>query len=192
MFVYIMKKCPIPLSTMESMLTRSSEEAAEFYVRYMLDSKNVCRLPFGIRNERLQKALNYIREHCREEISLHSVSSLIAITVDGFEKLIMRNCKKSFKTIQIEYRITAAMELIAGTDELIGSIAYDCGYSCTKSFHKHFRECVGMTPGEYRKKFDRYNRYLQEKETMAKGEFYLLPAFNAESESSQRLVRIPG
>ena len=180
------------MSTMEIMLTRSSEEVAEFYVRHMLDSKNVCRLPFGIRNERLQKALNYIREHYREEISLHSVSSFIAITVDGFEKLIMRNCKKSFKTIQIEFRMTAAMEMIAGTDELISSIAYDCGYSCTKSFHKHFRECIGMTPGEYRKEFDRYNRYLQEKEIAAKGEFYLLPAFNAALDSNQRLVRISG
>lgn len=187
-----MKKCPITLSTMESMLTCSPEEAAEFYVRHMLDSKNVCRLPFGIRDKRLPKALIYIREHCRGEITLHSVACLIAMTVDGFEKLMMRNCKKSFKTIQIEFRMTAAMEMIAGTDELISSIAYDCGYSCTKSFHKHFRECIGMTPGEYRKEFDRYNRYLQEKETAAKGEFYLLPAFNAALDSNQRLVRIPG
>jgi AraC-like DNA-binding protein len=82
------------------------------------------------------------------------------MSVEGLKKLFERNCHKSFKTIQFEFRIAVAMELLSTTDELITNIANDCGYNDTKSFSKNFRECCGMTAGEFRKAVDCNNRFL--------------------------------
>jgi transcriptional regulator GlxA family with amidase domain len=155
-----MEKSPIPLTTIETMFTLSPAQAAELYNRHLLDSQQVCKLPFGVRDKRLQKALTYISDHCMENLKIKTVADMVGMSVEGLKKLFERNCHKSFKTIHYEFRIAAAREMLSTTDELISNIAIDCGYSSTKSFNKTFRECCGMTAGEYRKAIDCYNRSL--------------------------------
>jgi len=153
-----MEKSLIPLSTQETMFRLSPAQAAELYNRHLLDSQHVCKLPFGERDKRLQKALTYIRDHCMENIKHKTVADMAGMSVEGLKKLFERNCHKCFKTILFEFRIANAMEMLSTSDELITNIANDCGYKDTKSFSKNFRECCGMTPGEFRKAVDSYNR----------------------------------
>lgn len=153
-----MAKSTIPLQLSMSLYNYSSEKTAEIYVLHTLNATCISNVATEFRDKRLQKALTYIREHCRENITLQTLADLVNMSVEGIKKLIIRGCNKSFKTIQFEYRIAIAMEMLANTDELISNIAYDCGYSCTTSFGKNFREYCGMTAGEFRKIVDRYNR----------------------------------
>jgi len=155
-----MEKSLIPLSTQETMFRLSPAQAAELYNRHLLDSQHVCKLPFGERDKRLQKALTYIRDHCMENIKHKTVADMAGMSVEGLKKLFERNCHKSFKTILFEFRIAFAMDQLSTTDEPITNIANDCGYNDTKSFSKNFRECCGMTAGEFRKAVDSYNRSL--------------------------------
>lgn len=162
-----MEKSPIPLSAQETMFTLSPAQAADLYNRHLLDSQHVCKLTFGVRDKRLQKALTYIRDHCMENTKHKTVADMVGMSVEGLKKLFERNCHKCFKTILFEFRITLAMEQLSTTDELITNIAIDCGYNDTKSFSKNFRECCGMTPGEFRKAVDCYNRSLYHQNTFA-------------------------
>lgn len=50
---------------------------------------------------------------------------MVGMSVEGLKKLFERNCHKSFKTIQFEFRIAAAMEQLSTIDELITNIAND-------------------------------------------------------------------
>ena len=170
-----MVKSTIPSQLCMNLYNWTSEKATEMYVLHTLKATYISNLPTEFRDKRLQKALTYIREHCRENIALQTLADVVNMSVEGLKKLIIRSCNKSFKTIQFEYRIAAAMEMLATTNELISNIAYDCGYSCTRSFGKNFRECCGMTPNEFRRMVDRYHlkHYWSSNQSWGKYDFRL-------------------
>lgn len=72
-----------------------------------------------------------------------------------------RNIVRRFKQVTgitpIEYlqhtRIEAAKKLLEQTDKQMTEVIYNSGYNDPKAFRKIFRKSVGMTPTEYREKF---------------------------------------
>lgn len=72
-----------------------------------------------------------------------------------------RNIVRRFKHVigitPIEYlqqtRIEAAKKLLEQTDKQMSEVIYYSGYNDPKAFRKIFRKSVGMTPSEYREKF---------------------------------------
>jgi transcriptional regulator GlxA family with amidase domain len=72
-----------------------------------------------------------------------------------------RNIVRRFKQVTgitpIEYlqhtRIAAAKKLLEQTDKQMTEVIFNSGYNDPKAFRKIFRKSVGMTPSEYREKF---------------------------------------
>ncbi len=72
-----------------------------------------------------------------------------------------RNMVRRFKQVTgitpIEYlqqtRIEAAKKLLEQTSQQMTEVIYNSGYNDPKAFRKVFRKTVGMTPSEYREKF---------------------------------------
>jgi len=72
-----------------------------------------------------------------------------------------RNMVRRFKQVTgmtpIEYlqqtRIEAAKKLLEQTGQQMTEVIYNSGYNDPKAFRKVFRKAVGMTPSEYREKF---------------------------------------
>lgn len=72
-----------------------------------------------------------------------------------------RNMVRRFKQVTgitpIEYlqqtRIEAAKKLLEQTGKQMTEIIYDSGYNDAKAFRKVFKKSVGMTPSQYREKF---------------------------------------
>jgi len=72
-----------------------------------------------------------------------------------------RNIVRRFKQVvgitPIEYlqqtRMEAAKKLLEQTDKQMSEVIYNSGYNDPKAFRKIFRKSVGMTPSEYREKF---------------------------------------
>ena len=50
----------------------------------------------------------------------------------------------------MEYRLQKAAELLATTDEAIGTIAMNAGFRQSSHFGKCFRQKTGYSPREYR------------------------------------------
>ncbi|WP_142688028.1 GlxA family transcriptional regulator [Chitinophaga polysaccharea] len=73
-----------------------------------------------------------------------------------------RNIVRRFKQVTgvtpIEYlqftRIEAAKKLLEETGQQMAEVIYNSGYNDPKAFRKVFRKTVGMTPSEYREKFN--------------------------------------
>ena len=53
----------------------------------------------------------------------------------------------------VKVRIDAACKQLAKSKEAIAQIALGCGYSDQSAFSRQFKQAVGISPLEYRKRF---------------------------------------
>ena len=103
-----------------------------------------------IRNYAIRRAINYIREHFDENISLDMLAERLEITPEYLSTLFNKEVGINFSTFLKKFRISQAKRLLKGTDDKIYAIAVQVGYNDPKYFNRVFKEEVGVSPGEYR------------------------------------------
>ena len=106
----------------------------------------------GIRNYAIRRAINFIREHYSENISLDMLAERLEITPEYLSALFNKEVGINFSTFLKQFRISQAKRLLKGTDEKIYAIAQQVGYNDPKYFNRVFKEEMGMSPGDYRQK----------------------------------------
>lgn len=100
--------------------------------------------------ERIKTMLQYIREHCGDELTLSKIA--------GSANLSQTECLRCFRAMigstPIQYvkqvRIQRAAELLAATRRRISDIGAECGFQEMSYFAKTFRTLKGRTPSAYR------------------------------------------
>lgn len=106
-------------------------------------------------DEKVIKAQKYIEEHYEETIRVDDIANLFAIS----RRTLERRFKKATSNTVTEYiqrvKVEAAKKDLETTRKNVNEVMYDVGYSDTKSFRDLFRRITGLTPIEYR---DKYNR----------------------------------
>ncbi len=100
----------------------------------------------------IQKAINYIREHCQEEISLTSVADYVRLNPTYFSRLFKEETGCSFVEYLKKLRIEKAKELLRTSNLKIYEICEALGYQSVQYFSTLFKNMVGVTPQEYREK----------------------------------------
>jgi AraC-like DNA-binding protein len=108
-------------------------------------------------NLQLLPALNYIKQHYHENITLKEVSELIPISASRFRHLFIEVTHMRFKEYIAVLRVTEAKKLLLTTELSICDIANEVGYTNINQFYKSFHKHVSMSPHEYRKLF-RYSK----------------------------------
>lgn len=103
-----------------------------------------------IRNYTIQRAIAFIREHYRENISLELLAGYLEITPEYLSTLFNREVGINFSTFLKRFRISQAKRLLRGTDKKIYEIALETGYNDPKYFNRVFKEEIGVSPGDYR------------------------------------------
>ena len=106
-------------------------------------------------DELIKKAQAYIESKLDEKISVESLSSEFAIGRRNFDRRFI----KATGNTPVEYaqrvKIEAAKKSFESSRKSISEVMYDVGYSDVKAFREVFRKITGMSPLEYR---SRYNR----------------------------------
>jgi AraC-like DNA-binding protein/mannose-6-phosphate isomerase-like protein (cupin superfamily) len=102
--------------------------------------------------EIIRPALEYMMENLQENISIDQLAS-----VSHLSKSYFMNCfKKAVGIGAIEHlthlRINAACDALSNTGKQISEIAFSCGYSNLSNFNRQFKQIMGCSPKEYRKK----------------------------------------
>ena len=101
----------------------------------------------------VQKAIQFIQQNYKNQITLQEVSQHCNFSRTYFCKYFKENTGRTFCQCLKEVRLKNAQEqLLKNTAAGITDIAYDSGFPNVKSFISAFRETFGMTPGRYRKK----------------------------------------
>lgn len=102
--------------------------------------------------ERLKKMMLYIQDHYMEKISLEDIAASASISEREALRTFKNNLHMTPFAYLLEYRSRMAAGQLSGTDHAISQIAYDCGFSSPSYFGKVFREAMGCTALEYRKR----------------------------------------
>ena len=106
-------------------------------------------------DEMVIKAQAFIESKLHEKISVEHLSSRFAVGRRNFDRRFI----KATGNTPIEYsqrvKIESAKKALESTRKTINEVMYEVGYSDVKAFRQVFRKITGMSPLEYR---DRYNK----------------------------------
>lgn len=100
----------------------------------------------------ISKALRYMRENVRGEISRDEVARYAGVSPSHFSRVLKERTGRSFTELLRECRISRACDMLGNENLSLAEIADDCGF-CDQSYFTHvFREIKGMTPKQFRKR----------------------------------------
>ncbi len=107
------------------------------------------------RDETVGKAQEYIEQHIEAKISVDELADKVAIGRRSFE----RRFKQATNNTVMEYiqrvKIEAAKRSFETSFKNINEVMFDVGYTDTKAFRSTFKKITGLTPVEYRNKYNR-------------------------------------
>jgi transcriptional regulator GlxA family with amidase domain len=103
----------------------------------------------------IKKAQDFIEENFQEKISVDQLADQFAIGRRSFE----RRFKKATNNTVMEYvqrvKIEAAKRSFESSRKNINEVMFDVGYTDTKAFRTIFKKITGLTPIEYRNKYNK-------------------------------------
>jgi len=103
----------------------------------------------------IKKAQEYIEKNHSEKISVDELANMIAVGRRSFE----RRFKKATNNSVLEYiqrvKIEAAKRSFESSRKNINEVMFDVGYTDTKAFRTIFKKITGLTPVEYRNKYNK-------------------------------------
>jgi len=106
-------------------------------------------------DECVKRAQEYIEKNYEEKITVEQLASMLAVGRRSLE----RRFKKATSNTVSEYiqrvKIEAAKKVFETTRKNINEIIYDVGYSDVKAFRTTFRKITGLSPIEYRNKYNK-------------------------------------
>lgn len=106
-------------------------------------------------DEEIKKVQDFIEENYRDKITVEQLADMFAIGRRSFE----RRFKKATNNTVIEYmqrvKIEAAKKSFETSRKNINEVMLNVGYTDTKAFRDVFKKITGMTPIEYRNKYNK-------------------------------------
>jgi len=106
-------------------------------------------------DEMVKKAQAYIESKLDEKISVEDLSSRFAVGRRNFDRRFIKATGNTPLEYSQRVKIESAKKAFETTRKTINEVMYDVGYSDVKAFREVFRKITGMSPLEYR---SRYNK----------------------------------
>jgi transcriptional regulator GlxA family with amidase domain len=106
-------------------------------------------------DEEIKKAQKYIEKNFREKFTVDEISEKCALSRRSLE----RRFKKATNNTVSEYiqrvKVEAAKKSFETSRKNITEVMFDVGYNDSKSFRGTFKKFTGMTPFDYRNKYNK-------------------------------------
>lgn len=104
-------------------------------------------------NQLIDKAIGYIQNNPRENLSLADIAENAGFTLNYFDTIFRRHTGYTPVEYARIYRLTRSALDLRRTEKTVLDIALDFGYATPESFARAFRNFYGMTPSEYRERY---------------------------------------
>jgi LacI family transcriptional regulator len=105
----------------------------------------------AVEDPELRRALQYLREHHREEITIQTTCDDLRISRRGIERKFATHLRSSPRETLSRMRTETARRLLMETDLPMGLIAERSGFGDPERFSVVFRKQCGMSPSSFRK-----------------------------------------
>ncbi len=106
-------------------------------------------------DEMVQQAQKFIESNIEEKISVEEMSSKFSVGRRNFDRRFIKATGNTPVEYMQRVKIESAKKAFEGSRKTINEVMYEVGYSDVKAFREVFRKITGMSPLEYR---SRYNK----------------------------------
>ena len=143
----------------------AGREAAVFCSKaFQIDIQRDSQSPFTIfigqkdhEDDSVKKAQEFIETNFKNKITVDQLASMLALSRRNLE----RRFKKATANTVVEYiqrvKVEAAKQSLESSRENVNEVMYNVGYSDPKAFRTTFKKITGLSPIQYR---NRYNREI--------------------------------
>ena len=106
-------------------------------------------------DEMVQKAQAYIESKLDEKISVEYLSSRFAVGRRNFDRRFIKATGNTPLEYSQRVKIESAKKALETSRKTINEVMYEVGYSDVKAFREVFRKITGMSPLEYKGKYNK-------------------------------------
>lgn len=106
-------------------------------------------------DEIIKKAQAYIESNLHEKISVEHLSSKFLVGRRNFDRRFIKATGNTPVEYSQRVKIESAKKAFETSRKTINEVMYDVGYSDVKAFREVFRKITGMSPLEYRSKYNK-------------------------------------
>lgn len=106
-------------------------------------------------DEMVKKAQAYIERNLHEKISVEEMSSRFSVGRRNFDRRFIKATGNTPGEYSQRVKVESAKKFFENSRKTISEVMYEVGYSDVKAFREVFRKITGMSPLEYR---NRYNK----------------------------------
>jgi len=109
-------------------------------------------------DDSVKKAQEFIEKNFQDKITVDQLASMLALGRRSLERRFRKATDNTVNEYIQRVKIEAAKMSLESSRENVNEVMYKVGYSDTKAFRVTFKRITGLSPMEYRNK---YNRQLQ-------------------------------
>src|SRR5438045_5735685 len=103
----------------------------------------------------VKEGQEYIEGKLDEKISIDEISSRITIGRRNFDRRFIKATGNTPLEYSQRVKIESAKKAFETTRKTINEVMYEVGYSDVKAFREVFRKVTGVSPLEYRSKYNK-------------------------------------
>lgn len=103
----------------------------------------------------IQKAQAYIEKNYQDKISISSLSKELSVERRTFDRRFIKATGLTPLDYLQRVKIEAAKTSLENTRKTVNEVMYDVGYSDTKAFRNTFSRITGISPNDYKAKYNK-------------------------------------
>lgn len=113
--------------------------------------------------ERIQRAVDFIEDNLRREITPSAVASVVGFSEYHFHRIFQGMLGESVAEYIRKRRLSEAARLLRSTSAKIRAIAFESQFETQESFTRAFKKMFGVSPLQYRKYGNSISSYHKNK-----------------------------
>lgn len=106
-------------------------------------------------DEQVKAAQEYIEQHFQEKITVDQLADMLALSRRNLERRFKKATANSIVEYMQRVKIEAAKMSLETSRENVNEVMYNVGYSDPKAFRTTFKRFTGLSPLQYRSKYNR-------------------------------------
>lgn len=129
---------------------------------FQVDIERSSQSPFTIFNgqkdhtdEVIRNAQLYIEQHILSKFSMEELATQFALSRRNFDRRFIQATGNTPLEYQQRVRIEQAKKMLENGRSSVTDVMYETGYTDQKAFRSVFKKITGLTPADYRSKFNK-------------------------------------